>query len=580
VSAGQQDKTNSGASKVAKPSKLPSAKRHPRRAVGLDFGTSTTLIAQREGDAPARFEPIGTATSWMPSVVASGGASARLIVGEHADNIVPEDRAVRSVKRAITEGKDTVSMKTKNGEEDLSVAEAVKAILTEAAARTNNSGTALTGEFDLRMGCPAMWTGEQRDMLRTYATSCGLPVASAELIDEPIAAGISWISNQFVREGVLVEGKTVVLDYGGGTLDIAVLAVNAKDGEPEITALSALGIGRAGDDLDKLVLADLQKEWAKLGCRLEKVARAEEASALALRAARDAKVALSTQTEFHVTLDNSRFPEVPALTYTRDQLEKAFGPQLDEATELTWVALRASKLCERGGPSRDDLMGLTHDELAKDISYVLLAGGLSQMPIVRRRLQELFPNAAVVTDGDPTESVAAGLTFTSGYERLNLLRPGFSLVLEWRAADGSTHEHTLYAAHTPLYKPFEILSGRFNLGLAMNTRDLELQGVQDARLKVVALDGTAIPLRIGTNVVPHFDVGFVDGRPMTVKLYVDGRLFIRDGKNREWDLRVDPWPVLRGPGSEPLQLTDRRDPGTPDGPMAEYAGTWVNPKTK
>jgi len=53
-----------------------------RRYVGIDFGTSTTLVAFREGDQEPRVIPIGRATSWMPSVIGVEGAT--LVVGEDA----------------------------------------------------------------------------------------------------------------------------------------------------------------------------------------------------------------------------------------------------------------------------------------------------------------------------------------------------------------------------------------------------------------------------------------------------------------------------------------------------------------
>jgi molecular chaperone DnaK (HSP70) len=545
-----------------------------RRAIGLDFGTSTTLLAERQDPQPATVVPLGRSTPSMPSLVASRGTGG-LLVGEAADER-PADEVVRSVKRAITEGRSTVPMNTADGPVDLSVAEAVTAILTEAATRARDRGTSLQGDADLRMGCPAMWTGVERKMLRDIAADTGLTVAAPELIDEPIAAGISWVWNRYLRRQDRVDGRTLVFDYGGGTLDIAVIDVAFQGADPEITVLSALGVGMAGDTLDNAILADLEAEWASLGVYLQELENPELAKALALRTARGAKVALSTLVDSRISLGRG-FPAVPPLAYSRERLETIFAPQLRDAIQLTWAAIRAAKLRESRGLSREALLRLGEDDLAKGIDYVLIAGGMSQMPIVQRRLQEAFPKAQVETDlslDSPDESVAAGLAFTSTYERLNLHRPGFDFVLEWTDPGGIERRNTLYSAHTPLYGPAQVLRGETDLGLRLDTGELGLEGGRKAKLKVVALDGTTMPLRIDGRVLQDFDVSFDKHQPLMMKLYVDGRLLISSGDRREWQLRVEQWPVLRGAGTRELILRNTLTPRQPIDPMVQNAGNW------
>jgi molecular chaperone DnaK (HSP70) len=85
-----------------------------------------------------------------------------------------------------------------------------------------------------------MWDGPQLKRLLDLAEKAALPVDSSTLVDEPIAAGVAWVSHRFLAYGERPEGRLLVFDMGGGTLDIAVLDVVGGE-RPEISVLSALG---------------------------------------------------------------------------------------------------------------------------------------------------------------------------------------------------------------------------------------------------------------------------------------------------------------------------------------------------
>ena len=138
----------------------------------------------------------------------------------------------------------------------------------------------------------------------------------------------------------------------------------------------------------------------------------------------------------------------------------AFRPQLNDAEELVWAVLRAAQTTQRRGISRRRSQD-GRAQLAAEIDYVLLAGGMSRVPAVAERLRRMFPPADVYLEAgvDPQEVIAAGLSETIGYDRLNLHRPGFDFVLEWGdGASGNVRRETLYRAYTPFYQPWEALS--------------------------------------------------------------------------------------------------------------------------
>ena len=116
-----------------------------------------------------------------------------------------------------------------------------------------------------RLGCPAMWDGAQRRRLIENALRAGIAVGDNTLIDEPIAAGVAWIVHRTERMNQSVQGKLLVFDMGGGTLDLAVLDVNASSGDvPEIHVQAATGMGRAGDALDRAIVSDLRQQLETL----------------------------------------------------------------------------------------------------------------------------------------------------------------------------------------------------------------------------------------------------------------------------------------------------------------------------
>ncbi|WP_176733842.1 Hsp70 family protein [Micromonospora peucetia] len=507
----------------------------------MDFGTSTSLVATRAGRRPVEIAPLGRSTRWFPSVAGYRGGT--LLVGEDADAL-PSDQVIRSIKRAITRNEDAVTLPGPAGMSEVLADEVMIALLAEIGDRAARVGEPLTTQREFRLGCPAMWDGAQRQRLLALAEKAGLPVEGCDLVDEPIAAGIAWVSHRYLAYGEQPEGRLLVFDMGGGTLDIAVLDVVGGP-DPEISVLTALGAEFAGDMLDHAIARDLFEDLGDNGYDVTATAHPEMLRALVLRAARDAKVNLSRLLEHRVVLPSRQIGRAPVLTYTREQLEEAFRPQMDEAERLVWAALRAARLTERESASPAELRALGPEALIRDIDYVLLAGGMSRVPYVERRLGALFPHAQVFDNAgvQPDEAIVAGLADTAGYDRLNLHRPGFDFVVEWEEG-GRSHHQVLYAAYTPFYEPWQVLSGQSNLGYERHGRDFPGPQHGTGRLRVRATTGEPLGLMFNDQVMDGISLTF--GRNMGFKLYCDGRIHLRDGSGRRLDMKVDRWPVVRG----------------------------------
>lgn len=524
------------------------------QAVGIDFGTSTSLLAVGTGVGPVDIAPLGRTTRSFPSI--AGHQHGSLLVGEAAENL-PIAQVIRSVKRVITDCSETVEITDECGTHHIGADEVIVALLEEIGRRAKAVGRPLDAREQVRLGCPAMWDGAQRQRLLAHAQSAGLPVADSTLIDEPIAAGVAWVRHRYLRYGEHVEGRLLVFDMGGGTLDIAVLdAVGGP--HPEISVLSALGIQLAGDILDTAIAAEITEELAGQGIRLDKLPEAKTVEALVLREARTAKIQLTTQVRHRIVFRGLARTQLPILTYTREQLEERFRPQMDQAIGLVWAALRAAKLTELGSHAPDKLRAMDGDHLAADIDHVLLAGGMSSVPYVERRIGELFPNAMVYDEAGVAadEMIVAGLADPVGYDRLNLHRPGFDFVLEYTEGGRQVTE-TIYPAYTPFYSPEEAWT-QSHLGFERRGDDFPGPKHGEGVLRVRSTSGDYLALRYDGEVKHGLRLRL--GWNMLFKIYCDGRILITDGTRSTRKLRVHQWPVVRGNGH--AELVVQRDVDT------------------
>jgi molecular chaperone DnaK (HSP70) len=529
-------------------------------AAGLDFGTATTLLARRNAAGAASVVPLGRVTSWLPSVARVDGAA--LVVGEAADESCPE-LVIRSVKRAITQGRTAVSAGSHLFETGLTEAGLVEAglvqaglveagqvdadrvitaILATAAQRAEQAGLVLPA---VRLGCPAMWDGRQRRRLVGLATAAGLTVAGPP-VDEPVAAGIAWLTHRYLGYGERPAGRVLVVDMGGGTLDIAVLAVVGGP-TPEVSVLASFGVAVAGDALDAAIARDLAAEMARNRIDPAWHPRPDLAWALLERAAREAKLRLSVVPEHPVVLPPAMgYPHV--IRYRREQLDEAFAPQLDGAESLAIAAVRAARAV-RGTTDPAGLRAFGRDELAGDIDYVLLAGGMSRMPSLGARMSALFVDAQIHDDAGvaPEETVVAGLA-RAGHVRVSSDRPGFDLVL---AFDGG--RRTLYEGHTPLYQPWQIYNGHSAVGFEARLAPADLPAAGDGALIAIGPAGQPVPVRLDGRAVRGLPVRFGPGE-LVLRIGADRRIALLDPAGGELAVRAERWPDPYGAEHAGLDL--------------------------
>jgi molecular chaperone DnaK (HSP70) len=425
--------------------------------ISIDFGTSTTLVSVRQDESASRLSlarvvPIGWTTPWMPSVF--GASDGHIVVGEAALEL-PPTVLVRSIKSTLLNNPGKVEAVG-----GVPIIDGIAALIVEAVSRAMQRQPEHFVDPTFRFGCPVLWAGPQRRLLVEAAQRAGQTlglvglkeVQVADMLEEPVAAGLSWIKREWLSGLAQLNGHVLVFDSGGGTLDVALIRVHpAKDGKRTITVLAADGSDTAGDALDEKIAADLASSIAALG-----EANRPLAEALLRDRAREIKEALSTQETVTMPLGGGLGV---TLTYDRDRLDANLGPQLEDARRIVLRTLRSGKLREDQTLSPDDIRRLPDKELIAAVTHVLLTGGMAHVPAVCDFLSKMF-GCPVTVDASPQTSVVQGIAHADEATSLNLPRPPFNFLVRYKQRDGSdlpVDLQTWAAANTFLYRAFDPL---------------------------------------------------------------------------------------------------------------------------
>lgn len=507
--------------------------------LGIDFGTSTTLVAL-PGEPP-KVIPIGISFPWIPSVIASSDGSS-WVVGEDAEVADIRDQ-IRSPKTAITFNR----MEPFENDHGIQIdpEEAIEVILQMVKEKCRENGLSTLGS--VRMSCPAIWTGENRIRLAKIANKVGFNVDVDHIMDEPIAAAISWWWNKTLRgSGVEDNCKAVIFDLGGGTLDVAIVDIYSANNKPEITVMSARGTREAGDKLDDLLADFIESELEQQHSYvIEEKPNTGELKAWIRREARSVKERLSVarETLFEIKeLSN----EIPSLTVTRLQLEAVFEPQLKRLMACAEDALREAKM-KLLSADNNAIMREEISAIGKEVDFIVLAGGMSQIPIISTELQKRMPNAVIeyaISRERATEAIVEGVSNLGEFANLNVHRPSFDFVMKWKTNDGKNHEEVIFPAFTSLYDSYEISIGKSDLG-----KDIHFipptDPVGNCHLFVRSVGGKPVSFRIDGSQNNSISLQANRHLGIHMKLYMDGRLYIRDALGSEVKSRIREWPVVR-----------------------------------
>ncbi|MDT9595315.1 molecular chaperone DnaK [Nocardioides zeae] len=350
------------------------------RAVGIDLGTTNSVVAVLEGGEPTVIANAEGART-TPSVVAFS-KSGEVLVGEVAKRqaVTNVDRTIRSVKRHMgTDWKTSIDDKSFTSQQ-------ISAFVLQKLKR---DAEAYLGETvtDAVITVPAYFSDAQRQATKEAGEIAGLNVS--RIVNEPTAAALAYGLDKGDDQTILV------FDLGGGTFDVSLLEIG--EGVVEVKATSGdneLG----GDDWDKRIVEWMVKKFKDAnGVDLA----ADKIAAQRLQeAAEKAKIELSSSSETTIHLPYITHGESGPLHFeeklTRGEFQRITSDLLDRTKAPFQQVLKD------GGVA------------VSAIDHVVLVGGSTRMPAVPELVKELLggkePNKGV----NPDEVVALGAALQAG----------------------------------------------------------------------------------------------------------------------------------------------------------------------
>ena len=355
------------------------------RAVGIDLGTTNSVVSVLEGGEPtviANAEGFRT----TPSVVAYT-KDGEILVGETAKRqaVTNVERTITSVKRHMgTDWKKEIDDKKYTPQE----------ISARILAKLKRDAEQYLGESvtDAVITVPAYFNDAERQATKEAGEIAGLNVL--RIINEPTAAALAYGLDKGKEDELIL-----VFDLGGGTFDVSLLEVGKDDEFSTIQVRATAGDNRlGGDDWDERLveyLATRFKETTGVDVSNDKIAKQR-----LKEAAEQAKKELSSSSSTQVQL--------PYLSLTES------GPaNLDETVTRAKFEELTKDLLERTKQPFNDVIKEAGVKLS-DISHVVLVGGSTRMPAVTTLVTELTggrePNKGV----NPDEVVAVGAALQAG----------------------------------------------------------------------------------------------------------------------------------------------------------------------
>ena len=362
------------------------------RIVGIDLGTTNSLVAFMQGDSPVVI-PGGDGSNLVPSVVALDEKN-QPVIGNPARKYLIEtaERAVYSIKRLMGRGVEDIQEELKlfpfRLAEDLQAGEVLRIKLGNNTFTPPEISALILRQLKRNaeryfggpvtkavITVPAYFNDAQRQATKDAGRIAGLEVL--RLVNEPTAASLAYGLDKKQN------GVVAVYDLGGGTFDISILKLH--DGIFEVIATNG-DTHLGGDDIDNLLITialdDIQGD---LGLDLRRNA---EAVQTIRKAVIDAKISLSSQPSVKLDIELPQGKRYQR-EITREQFEHLIQPIIDRTVGPCKQALKDAKLTP------------------EQIEEVVLVGGSTRIPKVRALVKEMFRREPHI-DLNPDEVVALG----------------------------------------------------------------------------------------------------------------------------------------------------------------------------
>jgi molecular chaperone DnaK len=362
------------------------------RIVGIDLGTTNSLVAFMQGDTPVVI-PGDDGSNLVPSVVALDENN-QPVIGNSARRFLIEtpERAVYSIKRLMGRGMEDIQEELKlfpfRLAEDLQPGEVLRIKLDQKTFTPPEISALILRQLKRNaeryfagpvtkavITVPAYFNDAQRQATKDAGRIAGLEVL--RLVNEPTAASLAYGLDKKQN------GIVAVYDLGGGTFDVSILKLH--DGIFEVIATNG-DTHLGGDDIDNLLITiALDDIRGDLGLDLRRNAEAVQSIR---KSVIEAKIALSSQPSIKLDIElpgSKRYRREIA----REQFEQLIQPIIDRTIGPAKQALKDANL------------------KPEQIDEVVLVGGSTRIPKVRALVKDLF-HREPHTDLNPDEVVALG----------------------------------------------------------------------------------------------------------------------------------------------------------------------------
>jgi molecular chaperone HscA len=382
---------------ISEPSKAKSTQVENEIAIGIDLGTTNSLVAFTDKDKTQIIKSKDGRRFLKSILNLKDGA---IDVGENKDN---NEFAISSIKRLMGKSLDDLEGINDNldyqiiskqdsqavflklsKDQDITVIEAAAKILEKLKHRAENFLKKKVQKAVITI--PAYFDDAARIATKQAAVVAGLDVL--RLINEPTAAALAYGVSQEAQ------GKYLIYDFGGGTFDVSILQM--EKGIFKVIATRGDNF-LGGDDLDRSLLNFFEQKIQK---NISITARRE-----LFNLAKFAKEDLTSNQEFvqKINLDGQEYK----FSVTREEFEQIIAVHINRTMQIVEQILIDAKL-------------------AKDkINEVILVGGSTKIPLVRQRLQDFFARE-LLTNIDPDEVVAIGASM----QAYNLTHPSDNILID------------------------------------------------------------------------------------------------------------------------------------------------------
>jgi hypothetical protein len=412
---------------------------------GLDFGTTTTYLTDGSTGQVIAIPLGGNEGQIGPDDGDALYSRVKEVAGELVAGAIDGKRSLKSMLQAgPTQG-------LTSAEVDKYVEAIFSRVIQIAKERSNID---LTKDKTVKLCCPAAWGKEPRERLFKLAQKSGLGLVEHVFVEEPVAAGLAWIHKNI--EAALKPGLTLVYDMGGGTLDVAILDVQAGSEVPQVYVLGSGGNFSAGDSVDELLL---QRAIANSG-------GAEVQYNTAIASIEEYKKELATKSNLDVVEVLLNADSKTKAQITQGDLEFALRGVISSGQKLIDRVLRDAyrlDLLKHSGigpdsqlPGSDGRLEETFfepkfpgwlideskrvdiTELHRSVRNVILAGGMSNTIGIQRALQAVFTKADFYLGEAPlgkqgphsaSKVISLGLGNPARFGSLNLAQPNFDILV-------------------------------------------------------------------------------------------------------------------------------------------------------